>query len=68
MVYLILHFKVIVVIQRNLGQESRQEAGAEILEECCLLALFGLLSFLSHITQAHLPRHGTAHVGRVFLL
>lgn len=38
MVYLILHFKVIVVIQGSLGQESRQEAGAEIVEEGCLLA------------------------------
>lgn len=33
-----------------------------IMEECCLLAPFGLL--LSYITQARLLRHGTAHVGR----
>ena len=46
------------------GRNVEAGAGAEAMEECCLLACFpGLFSLLSYRPQDHQPRNGTTHNG-----
>lgn len=54
-------FHFTVHLEGRSGQELKGRIGAETMEECYLgLALHCLLSLLSHISQDHRPRGGTA--------